>query len=297
MKKICLKRIFSVAISVALIAAVSIPSKALAAKTLTRQAIKDITVEDYKKMFPKYKEFLEKNPNAKLVGQTEKYFEFTPKSDIISSRKLYANAKEALQYYDVKEYTKEGYKAEIEKENSNSSGSIHTDSVGPQENGKKSWLKITMEVHQTSSRYFYAYNFSSWLQAPVFTGEDAIGIATNGPMIIGSGSKVSEYNYGTSDGSEDEYEHSTVQVTNNGAMATYNLADQVLYPKDYHNLMIGVPVEFTSSDTSLSGRIFGEYLHSQVKIGGIGFSSSGKPSVSIVGSTDSVEASVKVTAY
>ena len=233
---------------------------------------------------------------SELVDSSEVYVKFTKKQNFTLTRNKSYSLDELDTDFDVNYYTKEQYIAETKL-----GKQLSTRSIGAQEGGNSSWLKMTLQVYYgNGSNKYFAYNCCSWLTSPLCRFTDGIGITVSSHLIISgdSGSRHSEYIAGDRVNGERYYTNSYVDINQegNGVLAKFGLyKDNMCWQGEFHNFMVQTGVNFAGY-ASTEGRISGHYVHKQVGVGSVSMNpTTGIPSVGIASSEDSVKASVYVS--
>lgn len=309
-------KLFKICLSLFLFGIISIPTNVFADTNSSKsiivngQAITDPTTQELIKKFPYFKKSLEKYTNGKLAYSNEVYFKYTPKENA-NVKKSYNSESEVEKDFNVQKYTKQQY--ENEKKSELLTNSIQPFSIGGQQGGTSSWLRMTLQVYYRNSHSDYmAYNFSSWLTPPVLQYKDAIGISLSSGLIASSdaGSRHAEYQhndpYVTSSNDEGVYQNLPVTISSegNGVMATFDLASKARSgplkggsaSTEYNDVMIQTGVIYNNPSVD-KGWITGNYLHAEISVGSIGMDVHGVPSISWSLINDSVQGSVYVDRY
>ena len=261
------------------------------------------STKELMRIFPQFKESLEKNTTGNLVGNQEVYIKYTPKKNVSDTKKVYENQEEVKKDFDVTVHTKEEYLRERAKESLPRLRSRRSISIGSVEQNYCSWLKMQLQVYTASQELrndcdVVAYNFCSWKTVPGFRLKDAIGISVSNGLAIGgsSSTRKASYNYNKL------YAGDTIvnlpvkkSVHANGVLAEFNLSNEDSRFTDvYNNAMISTGIKFIRNDVTY-GVISGNYLHSEVSVGSITFNAAGVPSISLSLSHDTHSASVPIS--
>lgn len=269
--------------------------------------ITDSTTLSLMNKFPNLKKDLQEKTTGKLVATSETYFKYTPKSNLSGTKKIYNSSTKLENDYTITKYTKQQYENEI-KNNSiiKNNSAINTNSViGPQVGGLVSWMRMLVEVYDGTNCDYQAYNFCSWLTTPLCTGTDGIGISLSAGLIVANnGYRESEYEYALSPELYDQTCGGTrsdvaIDSQGNGVLAQYKIQTYfggVLgggQAGSINDFMISTGVNYNGNGVD-KGWITGQYLHTQVALGGIGMDGYGVPSVSVGLSTDRDSGSVSV---
>ena len=246
------------------------------------------------KLYPEFKESIEKDTTGKLVDSSEVYVKLIEHED---SEQLSRYSLDNLEDdYEVEYYTREEFEQEYSP--------ISTYAIGDLEKDSCSWLRLDLQVYYGNGISDYmAYNFCSWITSPKFRFTDGIGISVSSGMVI-SGDVTSRHatykcaNPYLEFGSTERLAV-TINEGGNGVLATAGLQPfsvMQAFPnlKEYHNFMIQTGVSYNGSGVN-KGWITGSYLHKQISIGGIGMDSNGIPNLSIAGSCDRTKGSIAVS--
>lgn len=255
--------------------------------------------ERTKEMIEKFPGF-EKTWNTDIEGlasSDEKYYKFIPKETVLSNQqktrtiKTYKDMDDAQKDFIIKEYTPQEY--QNEKLKTYSPMTYTAKSIGNQQGGTCSWLRISLQVYNStkSGSNYLAYNYSSWLKDPACRFQDAIGISMSSGLILSGddSTRQAQYIYTSPMGEQyDEYHNLYIHrgEKGNGVMATFQLHDASHEYSDggasnrsYHDAMIGTGIKYSNANIK-SGWITGQYSHKQLSFGSYSISSSGSISVS-----------------
>lgn len=258
------------------------------------------TTTNYDKLsdlFPSFKEDLAKYSTGKLISSDDVYVRFQLKDE-------YKNYEGTLSegQFNVESFTKEDYEKERLNEAINTIKSTRgAVTIGPVDTSQEpSWLRITFDVYEGNTvNKFRCYSFASWKTRPAFTFTDGHGISTSDTMFINDEPFETQYMY------MDSYNNVTYTrpsyIENRyGVVAKIDLrGDTELQTFVSHNSMIGVTAQFSNETPGVkqSGKVYSEYLHKEVALGGIGIAADGTPDIGLSVSSDSYSVSRQVSNY
>lgn len=283
-----LKSLLALSLS-ALITVLTLPINTLALtkdKTITPNP----TTIELMNNFPQFKESLNSNTTGILVSNTESYIKYTLKENSTPQNE-YKNYSEIKNDFYIEQYTKENYLKEL-----NTKPKRLRRSIGDQEGPSCNWLKITLQVYNSSNANedYMVYNFSSWLTKPAFRFTDGIGISVSNGMLISPNrhTRSAVYNYDVFGEPKSTSLGVEINENGNGVLAKFDLCPSGYQDSNKHNdAMIQTGVCFSSSN---KGRISGHYIHKQLVFGSIGMDGKGIPSLSVSLGQDSHSQSIYV---
>lgn len=248
-----------------------------------------------KDQFPAFKKDLAKYSNGNLVTSQESYVRFKLKDE---HKNITENRKP--NQFTAESFTKEGYEKEIIKEKISKKfgSSLSRSYIGNVDTSQEPyWLRMNLEVYQgNTNNKFRCYSFASWKTKPAFTFTDGHGISTSDAMLINEDPIETQYMYMDS-WNNVSFEKPGYIENRYGVVSEVDLVgSSEIMQIVSHNSMIGVTAQFANETPGVmqTGKIFSEYLHKEVALGGIEIDSDGKPAVGIQVSSDSYSLSCQV---
>lgn len=163
----------------------------------------------------------------------------------------------------------------------NESKAITRGVIGDNTSRSTSWIKLTLSLYQNSNDKFSVYSFWEWLTVPVFTRTDINNIYFSSNVTTVPGTQVGYYEAWKKDWGGvivgTPYSESTPAIYHpKGVAQKMNLL--TMSDKQWHRGYLGTNVTFRTSQRQI-GDIYTEYIHTQIKLSSVGFSSSGAVSV------------------
>lgn len=204
------------------------------------------------------------NPGSKIIASSEKYIRISNENSDSSNK--------------VKEFTKEGYKEEIQKEkneqsiktstNTNIATPMSTVPVIHDENYKYNWIKLSLQVFKNSDGTYSATGFYEWKNKPKVTGagDDIIALTHDSNITFDySSSRAEAHNPGFMKGED-------VTSLNSGSSKFNSSYSGIAYsiPLAASNFNSVVPYGLITTKVknvnSKSNMVF-EYAHKQTPTG------------------------------
>ncbi|EGT0690951.1 hypothetical protein [Clostridium perfringens] len=247
-------------------------------------------VDYWRERIPSYDEYLDKNPNNKLVGENEVYIKYTLNDKTKSNSDL-----GTTDVYKSKVYTKDEY---LKEELQRGIGSFEPDGKEPY------WLRLDLQVYEMPNmkNVLMAHSFWEWKTDPILRFTDLNGIYLSDGLLIGSNTPstpiVSEYitydEYGNMHRTFNKYD---IDDYSKGMAGLVDLAVAPEYlPKIVSHMgMTQAPVIKQRPNSYVSSAISTNYVHKEVALGLPSFDSNGKPSFGLNISSDEHSGSVYVS--
>lgn len=247
------------------------------AETTNNSNLKDNEVTSYwSQHFSKFNSDLESGKLLELKDTSTVYLKYTQTND---NQEI------------VEKFTEDQYQEEIINEK------IAARGIGSfQPNGTSSWLRLDLQVYSTGYGKYEAYSFWEWKTRPKCRFTDVNGIYVSSEFTIGKGPIYTQY-IAQDSHSNQEFSRPSYSISQfgNGVASQFKLkGDNELFTYIYNMGMTSAPIEFSNS-SSRSGRIYTNYIHRQVGLGGLSFDASGKPSLGVNISKDEFSGSVYIS--